>query len=146
MKKALFLAGVVLAGCICTGSCQAADDQEKQKESRFVLYQMIVDEKPKIFLLDSQTGKVWLHYKKQGPTGDQDIFRGVTVEGVAYTSGEAKALDQQIEEWHLKDFVDKEIKGFRETMESDYLYKMDLRKAKELDYELELLKRAEEKK
>jgi len=147
MKGILVFTGVLLSACLCAGFAQAADEESEEKEARYVLYQVAIDEKPRLLLLDTQKGRIWLHYKRQGGVaGDQDIFRGVTVEGLAYTPGESKSFDTQIEEWHAKDFIDKDLKGFREQMESEYFYEMDLKKAKELNYELEILKKAEEKK
>lgn len=116
-----------------------ADENQNKEVGRYILYNMEMDQKPTLILLDTKTGKVWIYQKAlSGTTSSEDKFKGITVEGLAYSLNESKKIEQQINELIAKDLINKDIKGFMETLSGEFSYNLDLDKIKAINYELKL--------
>jgi len=109
-------------------------------EGRFTIYPVEIDQKMTLVLLDTKTGKIWMYQKElSGTTSAVDQrFKGVTVEGLAYSLGDSKRIELLISDLQAKYLIEKDIKGFLEAMNSEFSYVPDVQKIKALNYNLKL--------
>jgi len=109
-----------------------AAESEEKGTGRYTLFLIEIDKKPTPILLDTKTGKVWLYTEEQSVganfEGKKARFKGLTVDGLVYSSRDLKEFEQQIEQLHLEGFVNKELKGFKEHMSGEFSYSPDLGK------------------
>ena len=150
MKRSLFLFIAVLLACPLISISYGAEEAGPDKETgRYVLYTVEINKNPAPLLLDSKTGKVWIYEDEGGFGSKKKSFRGVTVEGLAYSSGEeVKTIERQLEQWQVDGLVDKELIGFKSAVLGEFSYFMDLMKVIKINDESRVLQRRgkEEKK
>ncbi|MFH1837164.1 MAG: hypothetical protein ABH862_03520 [Candidatus Omnitrophota bacterium] len=107
-------------------------DDEDNENGRYTIHIAEIDSKEVPLLLDTRTGKVW-RYSGKSSFGKDDTFRGITVEGQAYSTEKKNDLDQKISGWASQGLIDKNIIGYDEAMSGEFSYSMDLLKAQQLN-------------
>jgi hypothetical protein len=146
MERKRLLAVVLIFACLVF-SLAYAEEAVKEGVSRYTLYTVELDEKPVLVLLDTATGKIWMYQKELSTAvASEQKFKGVTVEGVAYSLNDAKKLEQYMNDLNSKGLLEKDVKGFTETMTSEFSYYLDLNKIRAINYELKLGQRSEKEK
>ena len=133
-SKFLFLIVFLLSA---TGIVYGSDTEQVKDARRYALYEMTINEKPAPVLLDTQTGKVWIYQEDKvvSFSGDKFKFKGVSVEGLVYSTKEAEILDKQINAWRDDGLLGKEKKGSKEAIASEFSYVADHRKANKIGTE-----------
>ena len=106
---------------------------------RYLMYELELNKKPTPFLVDTQTGKVWI-YGTSITFGSGGGFKGVTVEGLAYAADKSEELKKQIQAWHTDGLIKKDVKGYLDAVFHEFSYSMDLLKAKEINDKLNIKK------
>ncbi|MDD5195277.1 MAG: hypothetical protein PHQ96_06380 [Candidatus Omnitrophica bacterium] len=147
MKKVLFSAILTFLGFWSFAFVYAAED--KTDVGRYSISTITLDEKPMLVLLDTKTGRVWMYQKalSGGVQMTEEKFRGITVEGLAYSLNDTKKLDQQLNDFIVRDIITKDetVKGLTETLLGEFSYGLDVKKLKMLNYELQLEQAAKKK-
>jgi len=149
MKRSLFLRIAALLICSLVSIAYGADEGSANKENaRFALYVVEINKNPTPLLLDTRTGRIWLYEDEGGFGSKKKSFKGATVEGLAYSSGEdVKTLERQLDQWQVDGLLDKEVIGFKSAVLGEFSYSMDLMKVIKInDESIILQKRVKEEK
>jgi len=134
MKNILVVLCVLSLACFLVDAAYSAGDGEQEGTGRYAIYVIEIEKVPTPFLLDTETGKVWMYSEDKGASsGEKYKFKGITVEGVAYGSKDLKSLDQQIDRWHTNNYVNKNLKGFNEMALSEFSYSLDFNKGQQIN-------------
>ena len=133
MRRILFLGMAALLICSTVSTTCLAQSEEDKGNGRYALYFLPTEKKQIPILLDTKTGKVWWYSEEQaGPglvgTAIKPKFIGVTVEGLLYSQKDLGDFEKQIDLLHSNGFVNKDLKGFRETMTGEFSYSLDFQK------------------
>ncbi|MBU1084565.1 MAG: hypothetical protein KKG84_05665 [Candidatus Omnitrophica bacterium] len=112
-------------------ACFAEDDTD----GRYELYVIEVNNKNEPILLDTETGKMW-RYEAGGTFGKNEMFKGITVEGLAYSAEKKEDMDKQISEWASKQLIDPNVQGYKDAMANEFSYSLDLKRARALNFKM----------
>ncbi len=126
MKIAAISIAVSIAVCMAFNA-YCVEGDTTTGEGRYQLVDMKVGNEMVPFLLDSKTGKVWIY---QSDIGSKKKFVGLSVEGAAFSRDEKEqeALNKQIEQWHFDGYIDKNLKGLKESIFGAFSYSPEIEK------------------
>ena len=137
MIKIKCLVVVALSFLFINGMAYAT---EEDLNGRYTIYVVEIDKKPEPFLLDTQTGKIWSYGSADG-FGKEKMFKGLSVEGLAYSSKDKEDIEQQLSEWGTKQLIDVDVKGYKDCMLNEFSYSLDLKRAQVLNKKMKYLAR-----
>lgn len=137
IKNANFLFPIMFL-LLATDMVYGSGTEQAKETGRYALYEMTINEKVTPVLLDTQTGKVWVYQEDKvvSFSGDKFKFKGVSVEGLAYSLKESEILEKQIDAWRSDGLLGKEKKGSKESMHSEFSYIADPQRANKAESEL----------
>jgi hypothetical protein len=123
----------MLIGIWSLSTVSYAAGSSDDENGRYVLYMMEIENNEAPLLLDSKTGKMWTYEKSGALDNEKFSFKGITVEGLAYGSGRLKEIKDLMNEWHVRKFIDKNLKGFYEGLIGEFSYYLDLDKVRQMN-------------
>ena len=138
MRKMNWLIVIALGFLLMSGTAYTAYTEEEDLNGRYQIYVVEIDKKPEPFLLDTHTGKIWRYVPADG-FGKENLFKGLSVEGLVYRSKDAEKLDQQLSEWGTAQLINNNIKGYKAAVLSEFSYSLDITKARKLNKQMELI-------
>ena len=111
---------------------------EGSLNGRYAIQIVEIDKKSEPFLLDTQTGKIWSYGSADG-FGKEKMFKGITVEGIVYSTKNKEDMNQKLSEWSTEQLINANVKGFSDRVLSEFSYSLDLKKAQDLNKKMKYI-------